>query len=205
MIPRKEKLLDGWGRLTFGMNFNDALMAYPGAVWDTESLRKCRDGMPLRGCTLVSTEQSRLPLTAGVSLLPAVLFNQEGKLATIHLRRFLRGTIKPAQCMREHGRLLEYLRERWGNPAENLSSKRGMQRVDTAQAPALLHVADDDAVVGRETFHVQPDGRKIILLSRYIGATEAATAVCHLSIYYYGPESLQPPAEKRPHPLKNWD
>ncbi len=204
MLLRKEKSLNGWGRLTFGMKFADALTAYSGAVWDTESLRKCRVRMPLHGCTLVSTEQSRFPLTAGVSLLPAIIFNQEGKLATIRLRRFLRGNVEPAQCKREHGLLLEYLRGRWGSPVESSLSEREMPKMGTAQGPALLHVTDDSAVVGRETFHVQPDGRRIILLSRYIGATQVATAVCHLSIYYYGPESLQPPAEKRPHPLKNW-
>ncbi len=59
-------------------------------------------------------------------------------------------------------------------------------------------------MVGRETFRVQPDGRQIILRSSYIGATDSAPAVCHLSISYRGPESLQPPPEQRPHPLKNW-
>ncbi len=204
MLPRNEKSLNGWGQFTFGMKFAEALTAYPGAVWDTDSLRKCRAGMPLLGCTLVSAEQSRFPLTAGVLLLPAFLFNQESKLATIRLRRILRGNIKPAQCKHEHSRLSDYLRAQWGSPVESSSVKRGMRKIVTAQGPALLNVTEDGAVVGRETFQVQPDGRKIILLSRYLGASEVATAICHLSIHYYGPERLQPPAEKRPHPLTNW-
>ena len=203
-MPRpEEKSFKGWGPFTFGMNFDDALTAYPGVVWDAESSRKCRDEMPLRGCTLNPTGGSRVPLTAGVALLPTVIFNQEGKLATIRLRKFLRGDIKPAQCERAYGQLLDYLHETWGPPTASSSNKRAMLKRSTLKGREFFPDTGDGAVVSRETFHVQPDGRQIILQSSYIGATESAPAVCHLSIYYRGPESLQPP-EERPHPLKNW-
>jgi len=166
-------------------------------------LRKCRDEMPLRGCPLDSTGGSRVPLTAGVALLPTVIFNREGKLAAIRLRKFLRGDIKPAQCERAYGQLFDYLRETWGPPTASSSIKRAMLKKSPLKAREFVPSTGDGAVVGRETFHAQPDGRQINLQSSYIGATETAPAVCHLSIYYRGPESLQPP-EERPHPLKNW-
>ena len=204
-MPRpKEESFNGWGPFTFGMNFDDALTAYPGVVWDAESIRKCRVEMPLRGCTLNPAQESRVPLTAGVALLPMVVFNEEGRLATIRLRKFLKGKIKPAQCERAYGHLLDYLRETWGSPTATSSNKHGMPKRSTLQGREFFFDTGYGAVVGRETFHVQPDGRQIILLSSYIGATDLATAVCHLSIYYRGPESLQPPPEERPHPLKNW-
>lgn len=204
-LPRpKEKSFNGWGPFTFGMNFADALTAYPGVVWDAESVRKCRVEMPLRGCTLSPAQGSRVPPTAGVAMLPMVVFNEEGRLATIRLRKFLKGTIKRAQCERVYGHLLAYLRETWGSPTATSLNKHGMPKRSTLQGREFFLGTDYGAVVGREIFNVQPDGRHIILLSRYIGATDLATAVCHLSIYYIGPESLQPPPEERPHPLKNW-
>jgi hypothetical protein len=204
-MPRREATsFNGWGPFTFGMNFDDALTAYPGVVWDAESIRKCRVEMPLRGCALNPAEGSHVTQTAGVALLPIVVFNQEGKLATIRLRKFLRGDIGPVQCEREYGQLLDYLHETWGSPMVNSSNKRGRLKRSTLKGHDFWLSTGDGAVVGKETFHVQPDGRQIILRSGYIGATDSAPAVCYLSISYRGPESLQPPPEQRPHPLKNW-
>jgi hypothetical protein len=204
MPGSEEKSFNGWGPFTFGMNFNDALTAYSGVVWEAESLRKCRDEMSLRGCTLIPAEGSRVPLTAGVALLPRVVFNQQGKLATVRLGKFLRANMEPAQCERAYGQLLDDLHETWGAPTASSSDKRGVLKRSTPKGRGFFLGTGDGAVVGRETFHVQPDGRQIILRSGYIGATDSAPAVCHLSIHYRGPESLQPPPEQRPHPLKNW-
>jgi hypothetical protein len=204
-MPRsEEKSFNGWGPFRFGMNFDDALTAYPTVVWDTNSVRRCRAEMRLRGCTLNPGEGSRVPPTAGVALLPSLIFNQEGKLATVRLRTFMRGDLKPTQCERAYGQLLDHLHSTWGGPAASASNKPGMLKRRTPQGRAFLLGTGDGAVAGRETFHVQPDGRQIILRSGYIGATDSAPAVCHLSIDYRGPASLQPPPEQRPHPLKNW-
>lgn len=204
-MPRpEEKSFNGWGPFTFGMGFDDALTVFPGVVWEAESLRKCRAEISSRGCTLIPAEESRVPRTAGVALLPVVSFNREGKLSAITLRKFLRGDVRPAHCGRAHGQLLDHLNKTWGSPTASSSDAHGMQGSSAPRGGELLPRTGDGAVIGRETFHVQPDGRQVILLSRYIGATDSAPAVCHLSIYYRGPESLQPPPEERPHPLKNW-
>lgn len=204
-MPRpEEKPLNGWGPFTFGMNFDDALIAHPGVVWDAASYRRCRDRMSPRGCTLNPAEESRVPLIAGVALLPEVTFNQEGKLAAVRLRTLLRGDIEPAQCGRAHDQLLNFLHQTWDSPNVSSSDKREMQGRSAPKGRDVLPSSANEAVIGRKTFHVQPDGRQVILQSSYIGATDSAPAVCHLSIYYGGPESLQPPPEERPHPLKNW-
>lgn len=185
-MPRAQaKSFDGWGPFTFGMDLSDALTAHSGVVWDPKSVGKCRAEMPTKGCTLNPALESRVPRTAGVALLPTIIVNQKGKLAAIRLHGFLKENIQPAECGRAYDQLLKHLRDTWGSPMARSSNKHGM-------------------LVNKETFQVQPDGRKIILLSRYIGATEAAAAVCYLSIEYRGPERLQPPPEERPHPLKNW-
>lgn len=205
MLPRAEdRPFNGWGLFTFGMNFNDAFVAHPGVMWDPESFRKCRDEMPLRGCTLSPAKGSRVPLAAGVALLPNLIFNQDGKLAAIRLRELVRGDIEPAQCERAHGQLLDYLYETWGSPTSSSPATAGMPRRSTPEGREFFRGTSDDSVIGTETFNVQPDGRQIVLLSSYIGSTRLAPAVCHLSIYYRGPQSLQPP-EERPHPLKNWE
>jgi len=205
MQPANEMSFNGWGPFTFGMNLEDALTAHPGVVWNEKPSRKCRVETPLRGCTLNSAQDSRIPLTAGVALLPTVIFNQEGKLAAIRLGKFLRGNITPAHCKRAYGQLLNRLQETWGLPEANSSTKRGTLSRTLSNKGELSPVMEDEAVFGRETFHVQPDGRRIILLSRYIGKTDVARAICYLSIEYRGPDSLQSPPEERRHPLKNWD
>ncbi|CAA9534279.1 MAG: hypothetical protein AVDCRST_MAG31-2677 [uncultured Sphingomonas sp.] len=201
-MPQPErKSFDGWGPFTFGMDFDDALTAYPGITWTAESLRRCRVEMSLKGCALSPRQDSHVPPTAGVALLPEVIFNQQRNLSAIRLRKFLRGDVSPAHCRRAHDQLLQYLRETWGPPVPNSSNK---QERSTPKNRELLPGTGEGAVIGKETFHVQPDRRQIVLLSGYIGATASAPAVCHLSIDYRGPESLQPPPEERPHPLKNW-
>lgn len=204
MSRSEDKSFNGWGPFTFGMNFDDALAANPRVVWEAASLRKCRDEMSLGGCTLITAEGSHIPLSAGVALLPGVIFNQDGKLAAVRLSKFLRANMAPAPCERAYGQLLDDLYETWGAPTATYPNGRGMLRRSTPKGREFFLGRDDGAVVGRETFHVQPDGRQVILRSGYIGATDSAPAVCHLSIYYRGPESLQPPPEERPHPLKNW-
>lgn len=203
-MPRMEQTsFNGWGPFTFGMKFDDALAAYPGVVWEAASLRKCRDEMSLKGCTLNPAEGSRVPMTTDVALLPSITFNQAGKLATVRLSRFLRANMAPAPCELAYGQLLDDLYETWGAPTPGSWDRRGMLKRSTPKGREFSLGIDEGAVVGRQTFHVQPDGRQIILRSGYIGATASAPAVCHLSIDYRGPEILQPP-EQRPHPLKNW-
>ena len=203
MSSAKDKSFSGWGPFTFGMNFKDALTAQPGVVWDDEPSRKCAEAMSSSGCTLTAAQGSRVPLTAGVALLPTVIFNHDGKLAGLRLGTFLRGNITPAQCQSAYSQLLDHLQETWGSPTASASNMRRTRSTPTSDGVEHAPVTEDEAVVGRATFHVQPDGRQIILLSRYIGKTDTALAVCHLSIDYRGPDGLQPP-EKFPHPLKNW-
>lgn len=204
-MPRSaDRSFNGWGRFTFGMTIDDAVTAHSGVVWEPTSLRKCRDEISSRGCTLNPAEDSHVPLTAGVALLPSVTFNEEGRLATVHLGRFLRAIVGAAQCERAYGQLLDDLHDSWGAPMANLSDKRGMLRRSTPSGREFFLGNGDGAVVGQETFNVQPDGRRIVLRSGYIGATDSAPAACHLSIDYRGPDRLQPPSEQRPHPLKNW-
>ena len=204
-MPRPEhKSFNGWGLFTFGMDFEDALTVYPGVVWEAESLRRCRVEIPSRGCLLTPAEESGFPRTAGVALLPVVSFNREGKLSAITLRKLLRGGLSPAQCGRAHAQLLDHLSKTWGFPTASSSDANGMQDRSAPRGRELLPSTSDGAVIGRESFHVQLDGRQVVLLSRHISPTDSAPAVCHLSIYYRGPNSLQPPPEDRPHPLKNW-
>jgi hypothetical protein len=186
------------------MNFEDAVTAYPEVVWDVASLRKCRDKMPSEGCTLTSAEGSHFPLTNGVGLLPSLTFNRAAELATVRLSKFLRADIAPAPCERAYGQLLDDLYENWGAPTASHSNGRGMLRRSTPKGREFFLGNDDGGVVGQETFQVRPDGRQIILRSGYIGATDEAPALCHLSIDYRGPERLQPQPEPRPHPLRNW-
>ena len=204
MSSAKEKSFNGWGPFTFGMNFEDALTAHPGVVWDIEPSRNCRAEMPSRGCTLNAAQASRVSLTAGVALLPTVIFNRNGKLAVLRLGKFLRGNITPGQCESAYGQLLDRLQKTWGSPTTSPINKSGTLSTTTANRDEFSAVTTDEAVIGGEIFHVQPDGRQIILRSSYIGKTDAALAVCHLSIDYRGPDSLQPPQEERPHLLTNW-
>jgi hypothetical protein len=206
MALPKEKSLEGWGPFTFGISFDDALTAHSGAVWDAQSSRRCRLEMPVRGCTLHAATKSRFPLTAGVGLLPTLIFNQEGKLAMIRLRKFFKGDIEPSvECMSRYNQILDYLQKTWGYPTASSSNKHGMPKGSIPQGGEILPDTADGAVVGSETFQVQPDGRKIILQLRAVGTAQPGAAVCHLSIDYRGPDSLQPPPEERPHPLKNWN
>ena len=189
MPQPEEKPFDGWGPFAFGMDFADALTAYPGVAWDAGAVRKCRAEIGTRPCTLEAAEGLQLPPFAGIAMRPKLLFNQPGKLAAIRLQNFLRGDIDLDQCKSVHGRLREHLRESWGPPAAKPLQSKG---------------AGGGAVIDRESFQSRPDGRGIILETSYIGAAKSGSAVCHLSIAYRGPESLQPPPEDRPHPLKNW-
>jgi hypothetical protein len=204
MPPLEDASFNGWGPFTFGMNFEDALTAYPGIVWEAASLRKCRDEMSLKGCTLNPAQGSRVPLTTGIALLPSVTFNQEGGLATVRLSTFLRANMAPALCERAYGQLLDGLYEAWGTPKANDPNGRGMLRRSSPNGREFFLGIDGGAAIARDTFHVQPDGRQITLRSGYLSATDSAPAVCHLSIDYRGPESLQPPPEPRPHPLRDW-
>lgn len=186
-MPRsKQASLTGWGPFTFGMRFDDALGAYPGLEWDPASLGKCRDEMRSIGCTLVAAPGAAVPPTAGITLLPGLVFNPAGQLALVRLGTFFRGD-SAAQCERAYARLLGHLRLAWGAPAAS---------------PQLG--SDDGAIDGKATFHLQPDGRRIVLRTASIAATASAPAVCHLAVDYRGPANLQPPPERRPHPLKNW-
>jgi hypothetical protein len=204
MPGSEETSFNGWGRFRFGMNFDDAVTAYAELVWDVASLRRCRDEKSLRGCTLSPAEGSRFPLTNGVALLPSLTFNRASELATVRLSTSLRANMAPASCERAYGQLLDDLHETWGAPTTDYSEGRGMLRRSTPRGREFFLGKDAGRVVGQETFHVRPDGRQIVLRSGYIDATDSEPAICHLSIYYRGPERLQPPPEPRPHPLRNW-
>ena len=200
-----ERSFNGWGPFTFGMTFEDALTAHSAVEWDPKSSARCREEMRRKGCTLIPAAGSRVPLTAGVALLPTVIFNREGKLAGVRLGKFLRGETELAECEGDYGRLADHLYDRWGAPTASSSEQGAAPPRSTPKGRRYsLRTTGGGAAAGSETFAVQPDGRKILLLLNHVGATNPATAVCHLSIYYRGPESLQPPAEERPHPLKNW-
>lgn len=204
-MPRPEAAsIHGWGPFTFGMNFDDAVTAHPGVVWEAASLGRCRAEMPLVGCTLRSAAGSRVPPTAGVALLPSVTFNRQGQLAAIRLSMFVRANMAPARCERAYGQLLDGLYDTWSAPTEYRWRGRGTLRRSTPKGREFLLGLEERAIVGRETFHVQPDGRQIILRFGYIGATDPDPATCELSVHYRGPEGLQPPTEERRHLYKNW-
>jgi hypothetical protein len=188
-VPSPEqKFFDGWGPFAFGMTFDDAVTAHPAVVWTADSLRACRAELPVRGCVLEPAGGSAVRPTAGIALLPSLVINQAGTLAAIRLGQFLRG-IERVQCERVHRRLSEHLVRTWGSPTASLPDP---------------HDSSDGAVVGRQTFHAQADGRRITLRSSYIGATGSVPGLCHLGILFRGPNRLQPPPEEHPNPLKNW-
>lgn len=198
------KPFEGWGPFAFGMTIDDALRAQSDVAWDLDSVRKCRDEMSVSGCTLSFAEGSRVTLTAGVALMPRLVFNQEKRLASVRLGNIPTPDRDPAHCERAFGQLLDDLHDAWGAPTARSSGERGALERSTPKGRAFFLGSVDGAVVGRETFHVQPDGRQIVLRFDAIGATNSAPATCHLSIDYRGPERFQPPPEQRPYPLKNW-
>jgi len=44
--------LKAWDEFRFGMSFDEAITAAAGIEWDGDSFRKCRDQIPVKGCTL---------------------------------------------------------------------------------------------------------------------------------------------------------
>lgn len=194
--PGRPKPLDGWGPFKFGMAFDDAFTAQPGIRWDGESFQKCRDEMPLKGCSLApNVEDSYVPLTAGVALLPSLSFNQDGKLVTIDMTKILRGNIAPRQCERVHGQLLDYLDAEWGpGKASGHDPKNAVKRT-TPKGRTFYHTAGSGPVFvfDVEDFSVRPDGRKITIISHYTAKSEYSPADCWVSIYFDAPKSLERP------------
>lgn len=196
--------LAGWDSLKFGMDFNAALSAQPRAIWNRDSLLQCREGMHESGCTLTASDQSEASMIAGVALLPSLIFNQQAKLAAIRLGRFLRGNVNQGQCESVYARLYDQLHEEWGASSSRPRDRRQGILRRTPKGHVYTLGTHQGATIAAQTFHVLPDGRRIDLRLDLIGAATPANAVCHISITYFGPTSLQPPQHERPYPLKNW-
>ncbi len=160
--------------------------------------------MSSNNCILTASEQSETSMISGVALLPALVFNRDGKLAAIRLAKFLRGDIEQGRCEGVYAILYDHLHNAWGAPAERPRDR--LQRIIRRTPGGRVYTlgTSSGATIGAETFGVSGDGRRIDLNYDVIGAATPATAVCHLSITYRGPTNLQPPPHERPHPLKNW-
>lgn len=200
---RQPQHFNGWGSFKFGMSFDDAIIAQTGVRWDGESFRKCRDEMPIRGCTLWASEDSYVPLTAGVALLPHLSFNQKAELTTIDMTERLEGEVTPAQCERAHGQLLDYLDAEWGPGKSRETEYRKLLKRTTPKGRVFYRTTDGESVfvMDIEDFNKLPDGRHLSIISHYSKASEYTKARCWLSIYFEGPKNLERPPYEQPKEL----
>ena len=196
--------LAGWDSFKFGMDFNAVLSAQSKAIWNRDSFLQCLEGMHESGCTLTASDQSEASMIAGVALLPSLIFNQEAKLAAIRLGRFLRGNVNHGQCESVYAMLYDQLHEEWGASSRKPRDRRQIIPRRTPKGHVYTLGTHQGATFAAQTFHVLPDGRGIDLRFDLIGAATPANSVCHISITYRGPISLQPSPHERPYPLKNW-
>src|SRR5690348_3280978 len=75
--PTSPAPLKKWDEFTFGMSFDDAITAASGIQWDGESFQKCRNEIPVKGCSLsADPERSYRPGLAGMELMPTLDFNE---------------------------------------------------------------------------------------------------------------------------------
>jgi hypothetical protein len=199
--PSPPAPLNKWDEFTFGMSFDDAITAAPGIQWDGESFQKCRNEIPVKGCSLsADPERSYRPSFAGMELMPTLDFNEDGKLTDLRIGRIYKAGVTAAQCEAMHGRLLDKLTSMFGQRSYEPKGADKAMVVRTSPGGNTYHRSRSVTpvmVAGVEDFRVTTDGGKISLLTTFNAGSEYTDPECFIDVYVDGPKSLpRRPLEK---------
>src|SRR3954464_3711762 len=164
--PSRPAPLDKWEEFRFGMSFDNAITAASGVEWDAEDFQKCRNEIPVKGCSLsADPARSYRPTFAGMELLPTLEFNEDAQLTDVELRRIYGAGVTPKQCEAMHARLLDYLTTKYGQGQVNegglvMRSPGGNIYHRSEQVNPVM-------VAGIEDFRTATDGSNISLLTTF--------------------------------------
>jgi hypothetical protein len=193
--PSRPPPLKQWDEFTFGVSFDDAITAARGIEWDGESFQKCRNEIPVKGCSLSADPQhSYRPSFAGMELMPTLDFNEDGKLTDLRIGRIYKAGVTAAQCEAMHGRLLDKLASMFGQRSYEPKGADKAMVVRKSQGGNTYHRSKSVTpvmVAGIEDFRVATDGGKISLFTTYTAGSEYAEPECFIDIYVDGPKSLR--------------
>lgn len=193
--PSPPAPLKKWDEFTFGMSFDDAITAGRGIEWGGESFQKCRNEIPIKGCSLsADPERSYRPSFAGMELMPTLDFNEDGKLTDLRIGRIYKAAVTAAQCETMHGRLLDKLTSMFGQ--RSYKPKGADKAMIVRQSPGgnTYHRSksvNPVMVAGIEDFRVATDGGEISLLTTFTAGSEYTEPECFIDIYVDGPKSLR--------------
>jgi hypothetical protein len=193
--PSPPPPLKKWDEFTFGMSFDDAITAARGIEWDGESFQKCRNEIPVKGCSLsADPERSYRSSFAGMELMPTLDFNEDGKLTDLRIGRIYKAGVTAAQCEAMHGRLLDKLTSMFGQ--RSYKPKGADKAMIVRQSPGgnTYHRSksvNPVMVAGIEEFRVAADGGDISLLTTFTAGSEYTDPECFIDIYVDGPKSLR--------------
>jgi hypothetical protein len=187
--------LKTWDEFTFGMSFDDAITAARGIEWDGESFQKCRNEIPVKGCSLSADPQrSYRPSFAGMALVPTLDFNEDGTLTDLRIGRIYKAGVTAAQCEAMHGRLLDKLTSMFGQRSYKAKGADEAMVIRRSPGGNTYHRSTSVApvmVAGIEDFRVAADGGKISLFTTFTAGTEYSEPECFIDIYVDGPKSLR--------------
>lgn len=177
------------------MSFDDAITAAPGIQWDAEDFQKCRNEIPVKGCSLSADPQrSYRPSFAGMELMPTLDFNEDGKLTDLRIGRIYKAGVTAAQCEAMHGRLLDKLTSMFGKRSYKPKGVDKAMIVRQSPGGNTYHrskAVSPVMVAGIEDFRVAMDGGKISLLTTFTAGSEYTEPECFIDIYVDGPKSLR--------------
>jgi hypothetical protein len=193
--PSPPPPLKKWDEFTFGMSFDDAITAARGIEWDGASFQKCRNEIPVKGCSLAADpERSYRPSFAGMELLPTLEFNEDGKLTDLRIGRIYEAGVTAAQCEAIHGRLLDKLTSIFGQRSYKPKGADKAMIVRQSRGGNTYHRSksvNPVMVAGTEEFRVASDGGDISLLTTFTAGSEYTGPECFTDIYVDGPQSLR--------------
>jgi len=177
------------------MSFDDAITAARGIEWDAESFHKCRNEIPVKGCSLAADlERSYRPSFAGMALVPTLDFNEDGKLTDLRIGRIYKAGVTAAQCEAMHGRLLDKLTSMFGQRSYEPKGADKAMLVRRSPGGNSYHRSKSVTpvmVAGIEDFRTATDGSKISLLTTFTAGSEYADPECFIDVYVDGPKSLR--------------
>jgi hypothetical protein len=187
--------LKKWDEFTFGMSFDDAITVAPGIQWDAESFQKCRNEIPVKGCSLsADPDHSYRATFAGMELLPTLDFNEDGKLTDLRIGRIYKAGVTAAQCEAMHGRLLDKLTSMFGQASQDKKGADKAMVIGRSPGGNTYHRSksvNPVMVAGIEWFRVASDGGEISLLTTFTAGSEYTDPECFIDIYVDGPKSLR--------------
>jgi hypothetical protein len=108
--------LTGYGRVRFGMSFNEVLADIGGDPFNPSSIVSCARDMPLRGCFLAPNRESAAPFAMrdGIPYMLDVSFNRLDHLTDIGLSYERESGITEDECLQLSGRTLDWLTRDYG-------------------------------------------------------------------------------------------